>query len=58
MRKEVQAPTIPSVRCVAQKRARSPGSPYEAVTLQASQISRVKHTCTSRHDDAHEAAKL
>ena len=49
---------MPSVRCVTQKRGRSPGSPYEAVTLQASQVLLVTHTCTSGSDDGHLAAKL
>ena len=49
--------TIPSIRCVAQKRARSPGSPYQAVTLQASQSLRAKFTCMSRSDDVHIATK-
>ena len=48
MHGEVQAPTIPSVRCVTQKRARSPGSPYVAIKLQASHFLLVKHTCMSR----------
>ena len=58
MHEEVQAPTIPSVQCVTQKRARSPGSPYVAVMLHASHLLFPKLTCTSRSDEEDEAANL
>ena len=43
-----RARTIPSVRCVTQNRARSPGSPYAAVTSQASQLWWTTLICTKQ----------
>ena len=56
--KEVQALTIPFVRCVTQKRARSSGSPNVASTSQASHLLLTTSTCASKSDEVHEAADL